>query len=76
MGQYAQVDVAPNLGQLLGYQQENRLRYFTGTHRERAELQRHFADYKRNYRNYVKAYEQAVAAKNLPGVETGLTGRQ
>jgi spermidine synthase len=76
MGQYAQVDVAPNLGQLLGYQQENRLRYFTGTQEERAVLRRHFADYRSNYRNYVKAYEKAVAAKDLPGVEAGLTGRQ
>ena len=55
-----QVDVAPNLGQLLGYQKENLGGYFTGSNRQLATLRRHFNDYRHNYWNYVRAYETAA----------------
>jgi hypothetical protein len=58
MDLYTQVDVAPNLGQLLGYQKENLGGYFTGSNRQLATLRRHFDDYRRNYWNYVRAYER------------------
>jgi hypothetical protein len=58
MDLYTQVDVAPNLGQLLGYQKENLGGYFTGSNRQLATLRRHVNDYRRNYWNYVRAYER------------------
>jgi spermidine synthase len=58
MDQYMQVDVAPNLGRLLGYQEEDPLQYFTGSDEQRATLTRRFKEYRRNYWNYVKAYER------------------
>lgn len=60
MGLYMQVDVAPNLGQLLGYQQEDPRRYFTGSHAQLATLQQRFKEYRRNYRRYVRDYERAA----------------
>jgi hypothetical protein len=60
MGSYMQVDVAPNLGQLLGYQGEDLLRYFTGSDEQLATLTQRFKEYQRNYRNYVRAYERAA----------------
>ena len=60
MDLYTQVDVAPNLGQLLGYQKENLGGYFTGSNRQLATLRRHFNDYRRNYWNYVRAYERTA----------------
>ena len=60
MGSYMQVDVAPNLGRLLGYQGEDLLQYFTGSDEQLATLTQRFNEYRRNYRNYVRAYERAA----------------
>jgi hypothetical protein len=60
MGQYMQVDVAPNLGRLLGYQEEDLRQYFTGSDEQVATLKQRFKEYQRNYRTYVRAYERAV----------------
>jgi spermidine synthase len=60
MDLYMQIDVAPNLGRLLEYQKENRTGYFTGTARQLTTLRRHFNEYARNHRNYVRAYERAT----------------
>ena len=60
MDLYMQIDVAPNLGRLLEYQKENRTGYFTGTDRQLATLRRHFSEYLRNHRNYVRAYERTA----------------
>ena len=57
MHEYMMIDVAPNLGRLLDYQQEDLLQYFRGTNQQLAELERHFSKYTRNYRNYVQQYE-------------------
>lgn len=57
MDLYMQIDVAPNLKQLLSYQKENLGRYFTGSERQLATLKRHFREYKRNYRDYIASYE-------------------
>ncbi len=58
MDLYNVVDVAPNLGQLMKYQQEDLLEYFDGNGRRLAELQRHFEMYTAYYRDYVRLYEQ------------------
>jgi spermidine synthase len=60
MGSYMQVDVAPNLGRLLGHQEENLLQYFTGSDERLDTLTQRFNEYQRNYRNYVRAYERAA----------------
>lgn len=60
MDQYMRVDVAPNLGRLLGYQQEDLRRYFTGSDQQLATLKQRFHEYRRNYRNYVRAYERTA----------------
>jgi spermidine synthase len=58
MDLYEQVDVAPNLKRLLGYQKEDLGQYFTGTGRQLATLSRHFRDYRRNYLSYIAEYER------------------
>jgi hypothetical protein len=57
MRQYMMVDVAPNLGRLLEYQREDRLRHFTGTVQQMETLDRYFREYTRHYRDYVEQYE-------------------
>ncbi len=59
MNLYMMVDVEPNLGGLLPYQKEDRLQYFVGTDSQLTTLDRHFAETKRNYWNYVRRYERA-----------------
>jgi hypothetical protein len=61
MRQYMMVDVAPNLGRLLEYQQEDLLRYFTGTRQQLDTLDRHFQEYTQHYRDYVEQYERQGA---------------
>ena len=61
MRQYMMVDVPPNLGRLLGYQQEDLLRYFTGTPQQLETLDRHFREYTQHYRDYVDQYERQHA---------------
>jgi len=63
MDLYMQIDVAPNLKRLLGYQKEDLGRYFTGTDRQLAILKRHFEEYQRNYRSYIAWYEREAAPK-------------
>jgi spermidine synthase len=57
MNLYMQVDVAPNLGGLLGYQKEDLMQYFVGTDQQRNALHRYFELYQRNYRRHVAAYD-------------------
>jgi hypothetical protein len=57
MRQYMMVDVAPNLGRLLEYQREDRLRYFSGTKQQMETLDRYFMEYTQHYRDYVKQYD-------------------
>ena len=58
MDLYNVVDVAPNLGRLIEFQQQDLLAYFIGGERQVAELKRHFDLYTRHYINYVQAYER------------------
>ncbi len=58
MDLYNEVDVAPNLGRLMEYQQEDLLAYFAGNEQRLAELRRHFEMYTTYYREYVRLYEQ------------------
>jgi spermidine synthase len=51
-------DVAPNLGRLLAYQQEDLLEYFVGTERQLTALEAHFEEYTGHYENYIRLYEQ------------------
>lgn len=60
MGLYMQVDVAPNLKGLLGYQREDLGRYFSGTDQQLATLDRYFEQSQRNYRAYVAEYERTA----------------
>ena len=60
MDLYNVEDVAPNLGQLLEYQQEDLLEYFRGTERGLTALDEHFRLYNRYYRRYIELYEQQV----------------
>jgi spermidine synthase len=57
MRQYMMVDVAPNLGRLLEYQREDRLRYFSGTGQQMETLDRYFMEYTQRYRDYVEQYD-------------------
>jgi spermidine synthase len=63
MGLYMQVDVAPNLKGLLGYQNEDLGQYFVGTDQQLATLDRYFELYQHNYRQYVAAYDQQERRK-------------
>ena len=58
MDLYNVVDVAPNLGRLLDFQQENLLAYFVGSEQQFAELEEHFELYTGHYLDYVRLYEQ------------------
>lgn len=58
MRQYMMTEVAPNLGRLLDYQQEDLLRHFEGTDRQLSTLEEHFEEYMRHYRDYVEQYER------------------
>jgi spermidine synthase len=58
MDLYNIVDVAPNLGRLMQYQQENLLAYFIGGEHELDELEEHFERYTAHYRDYVRLYER------------------
>ncbi len=58
MALYNVEDVAPNLGRLLEFQQEDLLEYFEGSVPQLAELEEHFELYNGYYRDYVETYEQ------------------
>ncbi|MBT8092188.1 MAG: fused MFS/spermidine synthase [Gammaproteobacteria bacterium] len=58
MDLYNVVDVAPNLGWLLEFQQEDLLAYFIGGEPQLAELEEHFDLYTGYFLNYVQSYEQ------------------
>ncbi len=58
MALYNVVDVAPNLGRLMEFQQEDLLAYFTGSEQQLAELDEHFDRYTGHYLEYVRLYEQ------------------
>ena len=58
MDLYNVVDVAPNLGHLLAFQQEDLLRYFDGSDRELTRLEEHFDLYTRHYNDYIRLYQQ------------------
>ena len=58
MDLYNVVDVAPNLGRLIEFQQEKLLAYFVGSEQQLAELELHFDLYTGHYRDYVRFYEQ------------------
>jgi spermidine synthase len=64
MDLYNVTDVAPNLGRLLEFQQENLLAYFAGGEQQLAELEEHFELYTGYYLNYVRLYEQQL--RNQP----------
>jgi spermidine synthase len=58
MALYNVEDVAPNLGRLLEFQQEDLLEYFSGDEPQLAELEAHFELYTGYYLDYVRLYEQ------------------
>ena len=58
MDLYNVVDVAPNLGRLIEFQQEDLLAYFVGSENQLVELEEHFGLYTGHYRDYVRLYEQ------------------
>ncbi|MBT8107274.1 MAG: fused MFS/spermidine synthase [Gammaproteobacteria bacterium] len=58
MDLYNVVDVAPNLGRLIEFQQEDLLAYFVGSERYLADLEAHFDLYTSHYLDYVELYEQ------------------
>jgi spermidine synthase len=58
MDLYNVTDVAPNLGRLLAFQQEDLLVYFEGTETQLAELDEHFELYTGYYLDYVESYQQ------------------
>ena len=58
MDLYNVVDVAPNLGRLLDFQQDDLLAYFVGGEQQLAELKKHFDLYTGHYLDYVELYEQ------------------
>ena len=58
MDLYNVVDVAPNLGRLIEFQQEDLLSYFVGSERQLAELKEHFGLYTGYYLDYVELYER------------------
>jgi spermidine synthase len=60
MDLYSVVDVAPNLGRLLEFQQEDLLAYFVGSENQLDKLEEHFDRYTGHYRDYVRLYEQQV----------------
>ena len=58
MDLYNVTDVAPNLGRLIKFQQEDLLAYFVGNEHELAELEEYFDLYTGHYLDYVQLYEQ------------------
>jgi len=58
MDLYNVEDVAPNLGRLLEFQQEDLLQYFTGTERQLGALEAHLEQYMGHYKDYVRLYER------------------
>jgi spermidine synthase len=60
MRQYMMVDVAANLGRLLGYQQEDLLRYFSGTGQQLQRLERQMRRDRQHYQDYVEQYERQM----------------
>ena len=58
MDLYNVVDVAPNLGRLIEFQEEDLLAYFEGSEQQLARLEEHFDLYTGHYLNYVRSYEQ------------------
>ena len=60
MDLYNVVDVAPNLGRLMDFQQEDLLAYFVGSENQLLRLEEHFDRYTRHYREYVRLYEQQL----------------
>jgi len=57
MNLYNVVDVAPNLGRLIEFQQEDLLAYFAGSEHQLAELEEHIELYMGHYLDYVQMYE-------------------
>jgi hypothetical protein len=60
MDLYNVTDVAPNLGRLIGFQQEDLLAYFVGSEHQLAELREYFDLYTGHYLDYVRSYEQQL----------------
>ena len=58
MDLYNVVDVAPNLGRLMDFQDEDLSTYFAGDEPQLSALDTHFELYTGHYRNYVRMYEQ------------------
>ncbi len=58
MDLYNVTDVAPNLGRLIGFQEEDLLACFVGSEEQLTELEEHFSLYTGYYREYVRLYEQ------------------
>ena len=58
MDLYNVVDVAPNLGRLMDFQDEDLSTYFAGDESQLSALDTHFELYTGHYRNYVRMYEQ------------------
>ena len=58
MDLYNVVDVAPNLGRLIQFQQEDLLAYFLGSENQLARLEEHFDLYTGHYLDYVRIYEE------------------
>ena len=58
MDLYMATDVAPNLGKLLEFQEEDLLEYFIGTERQLMVLEEHFEEYTAHYEAYIRLYER------------------
>jgi len=58
MDLYNVADVAPNLGRLIEFQQEDLLGYFAGSEHQLAELEDYFGLYTGKYLDYIQWYEQ------------------
>ena len=58
MDLYNVTDVAPNLGRLIGFRQEDLLGYFVGSEHQLVELEEYFDLYAGNYLDYVQLYNR------------------
>jgi spermidine synthase len=58
MDLYNVTDVAPNLGRLIEFQNEDLLSYFVGSELQLAELDEHFDLYTGHYLDYIRLYER------------------
>ncbi|MEJ2273902.1 MAG: fused MFS/spermidine synthase, partial [Woeseiaceae bacterium] len=65
MDLYNVVDVAPNLGRLIEFQQEDLLAYFIGSEHQLTELREQFDLYTGHYIDYVELYEQQHPGDSL-----------